>query len=167
VVNLDSEIQCRHPTLEDGATVYHLIKSCPPLDINSQYYYHIICSDFRKTCVIAEMDSSIVGFVSAYLKPEENDCLFVWQVAVAKEARGRKLALNMLQWLTSQSKCNFVQKLETTISPSNQASQKLFKRFAKQHQAKCLTFPFLDASHFGNTSHEEEILYRIFPLSKS
>jgi L-2,4-diaminobutyric acid acetyltransferase len=159
------KISYRHPTLEDGSAVYSLIKSCPPLDINSQYYYHIICSDFSQTCVVAEYDKKIIGFLSAYLKPEQADCLFAWQMAVATEARGRKVALNMLEWLTKQSKCTNVNTLETTISPSNQASQNIFKLFAKQHNANCQTFTFLEASHFDYNSHEDEILYKISPLN--
>ena len=154
----------RHPEFADGAGVYQLVKSSPPLDVNSQYYYHIICSDFRDTCVVAEIDGQIAGFLSAYLKPCDPDCLFVWQVVVAESARGRGLASDMLEWLFKQPKCTHIKCLETTISPSNQASQKLFRRFAEKHGAECLTFPFLDVSHFGDSGHEDEILFRITPL---
>lgn len=157
-------ISFRNPELEDGKNIYKLIKSCPPLDVNSQYYYHIICHDFRETCVIAEIEGQIVGFISGYIKPEKPNCLFVWQVAVSKKVRGGNLATNMLNWLTKRPKCHNINSLETTISPSNQASQKLFKRFAKSKNAVCRTLPFLNASHFGVNDHEEEILYKISPL---
>ena len=157
-------IRFRHPEFEDGAAVYQLIKSSPPLDVNSQYYYHILCSDFCDTCVIAEIDNRIAGFLSAYLKPRDENCLFVWQVVVSGEARGRGLASNMLEWLFKQPKCTHIKCLETTISPSNQASQRLFRRFAEMRGAECLTSPFLDVSHFGEDIHEDEILFRISPL---
>lgn len=154
----------KHPLLAEGSQVYALIKSCPPLDVNSQYYYHILCRDFRQTCVIAEIEATVVGFISAYRKPENPNCLFIWQVAVAEAARGQKLASTMLQWLIEQPACRAIQTIETTISPSNQASQRLFKRFAIAQQAVCTTSPFLTASDFGDSSHEEEILYQISPL---
>lgn len=47
----------------------------------------------------------------------------------------------------------------------NQTSQKLFIRFAKDHNANFETRLFLDKFNFDNESHEEEILYTIFPLN--
>ncbi len=151
----------RHPCFNDGLTIYNLIKSCPPLDINSIYYYYVLCRDFSETCVVAEWNKKIVGFISAYRKPQEMDCLFVWQVAVAEQARGKKLAANLLDWLINQSSCVRVKNLETTISSSNQPSQMLFKRFAERHQAVYHTSNFLETSRFGHQKHEEEILFRI------
>ena len=162
-----SKITYRNPIIEDGSEIYELIKSCPPLDVNSQYFYHIICHDFKKSCVIAEINQQVVGFVSGYIKPEDPCCLFVWQVAVSKKARGSNLATNMLTWLTKQPKCYNINSLEATVSPSNQASQKLFKRFAKSNNAICRTLPFLNASHFGVNDHEEEILFKISSLKIS
>jgi len=160
-----SDIHYCHPIRQDGRAVYKLIQTCPPLDLNSQYYYHIICHDFSQTCVIAKQHNEIIGFVSAYLKPNNKTSLFVWQVAVSEQARGHGLASHMLAWLTQQPSCKTINSLETTISPSNQASQKLFQRFATKHNSTLQTFPFLDASQFGNELHEDEILYRISPLT--
>ena len=160
-----SEINYRHPTLDDGSKIYGLVRSCPPLDVNSQYFYYILCKDFSNTCVVAEYDRNLLGFVSAYLQPEKPRSLFVWQVAVAKNARRKRLALNMLDWLIKQPKCIHIQSMETTISPLNQPSQKLFSRFAKDHNANLQTRLFLDKSNFDNESHEEEILYTLSPLN--
>jgi diaminobutyrate acetyltransferase len=163
-----SEITFRHPCLDDGAEIFQLIKDCPPLDVNSQYYYHIICDDFSETSVVAELDGQIVGFISGYLKPQKTNHLFIWQVAVSEKARGKKLASTMLEWITKQSRCNDITVLETTISPSNLASQNLFLRFAEKRDASVNTSVYLDASHFGSdlNSHEDEILYRIHLSSK-
>ena len=154
----------RHPLFEEGLAIYQLIKSCPPLDTNSIYYYYILCRDFSETCVVAEQNHQIMGFLSAYRKPQESDCLFVWQVAVSNEARGQHSATNMLDWLIARTTCENIRTVETTISPTNDASQNLFKRFANKHQAKYQTTPFLNISQFGNKTHEEEILFRIHPL---
>jgi len=160
-----SEINYRHPTLDDGANIYRLVKSCPPLDVNSQYYYYILCKDFNNTCVIAEYKRAALGFVSAYLRPKQPHCLFVWQVAVAKDTRGMGLASNMLEWLIKQPECCDIQYMEATISSSNKPSQGLFLQFAKDHNANYKTNLFLDESHFDDESHEEEVLYTIYPLN--
>jgi len=160
------KINYRHPFFKEGLAIYELVKRCPPLDTNSIYYYYLLCRDFSKTCVVAEQDNHIISFLSAYRKPQEQDCLFIWQVAVSKESRGQHIATNMLKWLIKQLSYANINILETTISPSNHASQALFRHFAQKYQARCKTSDFLDISIFGDHTHEAEILFRIGPLKR-
>lgn len=160
------KINYRHPFFREGLAIYTLVKRCPPLDTNTIYAYYLLCRDFSDTCVVAEQDNHLIGFLSAYRKPRELDCLFVWQIAVAKEARGKHIATNMLKWLLCQLSYANIRILETTTSPSNHASQAMFKNFAKKYQAKCDTSEFLDISMFGDQIHEAEILFRIGPLKR-
>lgn len=153
-----------HPKKENGREVHELIKSCPPLDLNSLYYYYLFCNDFSSTCVVAKLRGEIVGFLSGYLKPNNSQCYFVWQVAVSKKARRLGLAFGMLSWLMKQSRFAKIQCVETTITPSNLASLKLFKSFAKNYNANMEKVPFLGAEHFSDSSHEAEFLFRIKPL---
>ena len=87
----------RMPTSEDGAAIWELIRSCEPLDENSMYCNVIQCDHFAETCVLAEVAGETAGWVSAYVMPNDPETLFVWQVAVADEARGRGLGTLMLQ----------------------------------------------------------------------
>ncbi|MEK8018987.1 MAG: diaminobutyrate acetyltransferase [Candidatus Parabeggiatoa sp.] len=160
------KINYRHPFFKEGLAIYELVKRCPPLDTNSLYYYYLLCRDFSKTCVVAERDNHIISFLSAYRKPQEQDCLFVWQVAVSKDARGQHIATNMLDWLMEQLDEATIRILETTISPSNHASQALFRQFAKKYQGICETNDFIDMAMFGDQAHEAEILFRIGPLKR-
>ncbi len=153
----------RDPILEDGKAVHELIQRCPPLDVNSSYNYFLLCSHFRDTCVVAEADDRIIGFLSAYLIPSRPDTLFIWQVAVDEVARGLGLAGRMLEQVTERPACAEVTTLETTISPSNISSRRVFERFAEKHEAKSSEETFLEARHFGAEAHEEERLIRIGP----
>ncbi len=153
----------RTPVLEDGKAVHELIQRCPPLDVNSSYNYFLLCSHFRDTCVVAEAGDRIVGFLSAYIIPSRPDTLFIWQVAVDEEARGLGLAGRMLEQVTERPVCEDITTLETTISPSNTSSRRVFERFADEHQAKSSEETFLEAKHFGAEAHEEERLIRIGP----
>ena len=156
-------INLRPPELEDGKAVHELIKRCPPLDINSSYNYFLLCSHFRDTCVVAEANDQIVGFLSAYLIPSRPDTVFIWQVAVDESARGTGLAGRMLEQVTERPVCANVRTLETTISPSNLSSRRVFERFAEKHHATSHEETFLEARHFGAEAHEEERLIRIGP----
>ncbi len=160
----NNPITLRLPQLEDGKAVHELIKRCPPLDVNSSYNYFLLCSHFRDTCVVAEANDQIVGFLSAYLIPARPDTLFIWQVAVDETARGSGLAGRMLEHVAERPDCAHVCAMETTISPSNLSSRRVFERFAEKHQAETSEETFLEAKHFGAEAHEDERLIRIGPL---
>lgn len=154
----------RKPTVTDGVRVHALIAGCSPLDSNSMYCNLLQCSHFADTCVLAENEGDIAAFLSAYLKPNDPEVIFIWQIAVAAKYRGLGLASRMLNALMRRSITNQVSYIETSITPSNQASANLFERFA-QKQAATLTKSvlFSKAEHFGG-QHDDEVLFRIGPL---
>lgn len=67
----------RMPTQEDGLSIHELIAQCAPLDQNSAYCNFLQSSHFQHTCLIAEQQELLVGFVSAYRKPEKPNELFI------------------------------------------------------------------------------------------
>lgn len=155
----------RRPQLADGRPVHALVRRCPPLDLNSSYSYFLLCSHHADTCVVAQRGDAIMGFLSAYRLPRAPHTLFVWQVAVDAALRGRGLAGQMLAELLARPACAGVQWLETTVSPSNQASRRVFARFAERQQAVWHEEVFLSREHFGPEAHEEEVLLRIGPFT--
>lgn len=157
---MEDEIILRHPTKEDGLTVFNLIKASPPLDLNSSYYYYMMCADFGKSSLVAERGGELLGYISGYIPPEDEGTLFVWQVAVSEAARGKGLAGALLSNLV-QDWNGLITTLKTTISPSNKASQALFKGFAEKNEYPITTSEFLKASDFGPGDHESEELYTI------
>lgn len=120
----------RKPDDADGPAIWELIRACKPLDENSLYCNLIQCDHFRDTCVVAEMDGRVVGWISGYIKPGDPDTVFVWQVAVSEAARGRGLGQRMLTALLKRDACEDVTRLQTTITADNAASWGLFTRFA-------------------------------------
>lgn len=154
----------RKPTLSDAPAVHALIDRCKPLDLNSPYAYLLLCTDFVETCAVAEIEGELAGFVSSYLKPEDPSVLFVWQVAVSQEARGHGVGKGLLRELLSRHVCARVQHLETTITPSNEASWKLFYSLASERGALCARHTAFHANDFGAHSHEEEHMLRISPV---
>jgi len=164
--DITGTINLRIPDIHDGSTIHNLIKSSPPLDCNSLYCYLLICRDFRKTSVLAETDNNIAGFISAYIPPEKPDTLFVWQVAVHERARKLGLATMMLDEIIARPGLENIAYIETTVTPSNGASETLFRRYAEKHNTSCIESVCFPAELFGSGSHEEEVLFRIGPLKK-
>lgn len=165
----ENDILIRAPRLEDGAAMHALIKACPPLDVNSAYLYFLVCDHFRATSVVAELEGKVVGCISAYRRPDRPEVLFIWQVAVHSDARGQGLGRRMLDAAAARSDAKHAKWMETTISPSNTASRRLFASWAESQGLEITEEPYLEPDHFhaGGTdeTHEAECLFRIGPLS--
>lgn len=158
-------MELRQPAASDGLSVHALIAECPPLDVNSLYCNLLQCTHFAATSVIAVAAGRTVGFVSGYLRPDRPDRLFIWQVAVAAEARGRKLGLRLLLAVLARPVCRDVRYVETTITHGNAASWALFSALADRLGAAQSRSPLFERDrHFGG-GHDTEILLTIGPFS--
>lgn len=159
------DVLLRPPTLDDGMDVFALIEACPPLDTNSSYCNLLQCSHFSSTSVAAEANGEIVGFISGYLQPDQPEVLFIWQVAVASQARGIGLASRMLEDILSRPTCSEVRYLETTITEDNKASWALFERLAAALSTAIESSAWLDQQQHFKDQHPSELLVRIGPLT--
>lgn len=154
------QITYREPRLEDGGRIHQLIQRAGTLDLNSAYLYFLLADHFRATCAVAESGDDLVGFVTAYRKPEQPDCLFVWQIGVSADARGQGVASHLLQELQSRDWFGSIKRIELTISPDNPASQGLFTRWAEKLGRPIETRPYMSAELLGG-GHQPEDLYFI------
>jgi L-2,4-diaminobutyric acid acetyltransferase len=151
----------RAPMSEDGADVWDLIQKSGPLDENSIYCNLVQCDHFATTCVIAELGGMIVGWISAFIPPDDPETLFVWQVAVGEAARGRGVAKKMLKELFNRPVCAEVTQLKTTITADNDASWALFNSFADNMDAELDHEPhYKEDAHFGG-KHATEYMVTI------
>ena len=158
------DVTYRPPQLADAARVHALVDECKPLDLNSTYAYMLLCTHFSETCVVADLHGELVGFVSGYLKPSDDTILFIWQVAVNPKARGLGVGKRMLREVLERPACRRVRHLETSVTPSNEASWALFRAFARDRKADCTESTLFRSEDFGNEKHEEEQLLRIGPF---
>ncbi len=154
----------RKPSSEDGAEVWKLVKNTRILDLNSSYSYLMWCSHFSETSVIVEENKEIIGFISGFIKPTSPNQLFIWQVAVAESARGKGLASKMLHHLLSRESCANINYIETTVSPSNIPSQKLFHGLARDLGSEIHVSTGFTENDFPEQGHEDEWLHQIGPF---
>lgn len=143
--------------------MWRIARDSGTLDLNASYAYLLWCRDFAATSVVATVDGEPAGFVTGYRRPKQPATLMVWQVAVDERHRGRRIASRMLDALL-KGLDRPVSSLETTITPDNEASIRLFSRFAESRGAAVLREPAFDSSLFPD-GHESELLFRIGPLS--
>ena len=163
----DAPTLLQPPVAADAAQVHKLVSDCRPLDLNSTYAYLLLCQHFSDTCVVARTNKGIVGFVSGYRLPADPDSFFVWQVAVHPHMRGARLGVHMLRHLLARKSVATARFIETTVSPSNEASRRMFQRFAASVGAPINEQMLFDRSAFGEEEHEEEVLLKIGPFARA
>lgn len=163
--NMTQTLTIGMPTVEDGALMWKLVKEST-LDLNSAYKYIMMCEYFKETCVVVKENNELQGFITAFIPPERQDVVFVWQVGVDPSQQGKGLASKMLNELVSRPACKNVRFLEATVTPSNIASQSLFRGFAKKKQTECEVSDCFPADIFPEEGHEAEQTFRIGPLTK-
>ncbi|MFJ8654648.1 diaminobutyrate acetyltransferase [Streptomyces rochei] len=161
-----ADLQIDRPRVADGAALWRIARDSKVLDLNSSYSYLLWCRDFAATSAVARDErGEPVGFVTGYVRPDRPDTLLVWQVAVDEAYRGRRLAATLLDGLAARTVAERgLTTLETTISPDNTASQRLFTSFAERHGARLEREVLFDTGLFPDGPHEPEVLYRIGPL---
>jgi L-2,4-diaminobutyric acid acetyltransferase len=162
-----TELLLDTPGLADGAEMWRIARDSEILDLNSSYSYLLWCRDFSRTSVVArDGGGRPVGFVTGYVRPDSPRTLVVWQVAVDRSHQGRGIAAQMLDDLAMRGAAEGVYQLETTITPGNEASQRLFTSFGERHGALVQRQELFDETLFPKgQSHEPEVLYRIGPLT--
>ena len=164
-----SRLTIRHAEVADGARIWQLVTDCEVLDTNSCYAYLLLCRDFSSTTLVAEDEGAIQAFVTAYLPPNRQDTIFVWQIGASASVRRRGLGKSLLRALLQGDACRDVQYLEATITPSNTASLRLFRSLAEELGVEFRTLSGFGSGDFDprqecSTQHEPEDLVRIGPL---
>jgi L-2,4-diaminobutyric acid acetyltransferase len=162
LVEIDS-VRFSKPTVEDGAAMWELVNEST-LDQNSAYKYIMMCEFFAETCVVAKEDDQVVGFVTAFIPPERQDVVFVWQIGVHSSQRGKGLASKLLDELVQRDGCQEVKYVEATVTPSNSASQALFRRLARSYDTECKVSECFSEDLFPEAGHEEELTFRVGPI---
>ncbi|SDJ11858.1 diaminobutyrate acetyltransferase [Natribacillus halophilus] len=151
------------PAVQDGSKMWELAKKLG-LDLNSSYKYLMMSEYFSETCVVAKEEGELVGFITAFILPEQDDTVFVWQVGVDSSQRGKGLASRMLDELLERNACQEIKFLEATVTPSNDASQKLFRRLARTNGTACHVSECFSEELFPEDHHEPELSFRIGPM---
>ncbi|QDU80596.1 L-2,4-diaminobutyric acid acetyltransferase [Polystyrenella longa] len=162
----NQKLTLRQPTTMDAGWMWRLVRETGVLDSNSCYLYLLLCRDFSESCIVAEDGSRIVGFISGYRPPETPNTLFIWQVGVSQSARRRGIALRML--ISLVDRCRQQQGLEyveATVTADNQASRRLFEKYANANRLDINEETGFVESEFVFGGHDAEPRLRIGPLN--
>ena len=145
----------------DGPTLWELARA-NGLDENSPYAYLLWAECFHDTTVVATEagDDRPVAFVMAFRRPDDPATVFVWQIGVDASHRRKGIAGALLDELVARTGATH---LDASVTPSNTASETLFRRFGARHDAPVDTHELFSEELFP-AGHEAEVLFRIGPL---
>ncbi|MFF0746106.1 diaminobutyrate acetyltransferase [Streptomyces sp. NPDC004111] len=170
-LSLNDGLEIDSPRVEDGAAIWRIARDSEVLDLNSSYSYLLWCRDFATTSVVARdrPGGAPIAFITGYVRPERPETLVVWQVAVDGEHRGRGLAGTLLDALTTKVAASHgISTVETTVTPDNVPSDRLFTSYAQRRGADLTRKVLFDQEHFpaeSGDAHLPEVLYRINPVA--
>lgn len=161
----------RSPSLRDGPRIWELVRYSSGLDLNSPYSYLLLCRHFSETCLVAESGGILQGFVTGYIPPGQPDTIFVWQIAVAPTCRRSGVGRRLLDALLDRLLQLGVRFMEATVTPTNEASRRLFRAVADGRGAGFRECSFFDRGLFpsgngGISPHEPEVLLRLGPFDR-
>jgi L-2,4-diaminobutyric acid acetyltransferase len=135
------------------------------LDLNSPYAYVLVGEHHADTSIVAVDDQErLVGFVIAYRPPSEPDAVFVWQVAVDPAQRGAGIGRRLLHEVVDRAREQGALALTATVTPSNEASRRLFQAVATDRGARYDEQPLFGADLFPGEGHEPEHRIHISPV---
>lgn len=160
-----ASISFRSPRPDDGREMWRIARDSGALDLNSPYAYVLAGDHFAATSVVADAgDGALAGFVTAYVPPDEPDVVFVWQVAVDHSHRGEGLGRRLLHEVIERVADDRVRAMAATVTPSNEASRRLFRSVARDRGAEYREDPHFAAQLFPGEGHEPENRLLISPL---
>lgn len=158
-------LRVREARPEDGAQLWRLVKESESLELNSGYSYVMMSRFFSDSCLVAEEDDQVIGFVAAFVPPSDPDAVFVWQIGVDRGHRGRGLAGRLLLELLKTERCRPLKRLIATVSPDNKPSMALFRSLARRLDTGFDQRPFFPGEVFPEPGHEPEHLVEVGPLA--
>ncbi|OCL84133.1 diaminobutyrate acetyltransferase [Arcobacter porcinus] len=154
---MDVNTTLKKPDKSNSKEIFKIIKESKTLDLNSEYLYLLLSTHFKDSCSLAFIEGELASLVLAYYLPNEEETLFIWQIATKEKFRGKNLTLKLLEDIVSRKEIN---KLITTVSPDNIASRKIFEKFAKNNNSEIKKSILFSKDDFIN-SHEDEVLFTI------
>ncbi|MEU9410977.1 diaminobutyrate acetyltransferase [Streptomyces sp. NPDC048281] len=152
-------VRLDRPGTTDGAEMWQLVRDSSGLDHNSSYFYLLWCRDFADTSIVArDVSGRLLGFVAGFRRPVAPHTLFVWQIAVTAEHRGRGLGARMLESLVNRSEAR-ITAIEASLTPDNSASAALFDSFARRRGASVQCLTLFEPGHFPDDHEAEELIH--------
>ena len=151
----------RNCTVEDVEGVRKFVDVCKPLELHTPFTYWTLFNYFSNLCFLMIEGEELIGFISGIRSSLDKDVVYLWQIGVSKEQRGKNYALLLIGHFIKAViglDCN---KIQVSISPENQASYNTFVKYAKEHSYTFAKIGEVKYNDQLSDKKEYEILYEL------
>ena len=151
----------RNCTVGDVDRVRRFVDTCKPLDLHTPFTYWALFNYSSNLCFIIEENEDVIGFVSGIRSSVEKDIVYLWQIGVSKDQRGKNYSSVLIEnFIGSVSSLN-CNKIQVSIDLNNEASYNTFLKYTKEHS---YNFKKVGEVKYRDTltdKNEYEIMYQI------
>ena len=144
---------------EDYINFRNMAKNCSPLDIHTPYTYWVVGQFFSEGCFLLEDNEKIVGSIMTVTK---DDTVFIWQIAILAEYRGKGLSDMLYEAVYNYAKGKGIERIMLSIDPSNLNSLSAFRRFCEKRQLNYRKQGTVDINIPEEAYTEYENIYEIY-----
>jgi len=123
----------RNCSEEDVDKIRIFVSECKPLDLHTSITYWTLFKYFPNLCYVMLENDKVIGFVSGLRSSLEKDVVYLWQIGINKEHRGKSYASTLIEYFIKSAinlNCN---KIQFTIAPENESSYNAFLKYSKEH----------------------------------
>jgi diaminobutyrate acetyltransferase len=107
--------------------IHSFVSDCDVLETYPEHVYRILLRHFGDTCLVAESDGVIVGFLLGFRSQTRADLFFIWQIGVSVSARRQGVGAAILRDVENRLSSHEAARIECTIDPENEPSIRLFE----------------------------------------
>lgn len=156
-------VQIRRPRVEEGSAIWDLVCGAGSLDLDGRHVLPLLVSSFADTCLVAEADGALVGFVGGYRTATTPGSVLLWEIDVDAAFRRQGLGNALLHALIQCPSCADVEYLEAAVGSFNIAARRLLRGFARDLDTSCeMTLGPLESSR--SQGREGQDLLRVGPI---
>ncbi len=130
-------IRIRRPRAQESSAIWDLLRRSESPDPDARHALPLLVTNFADTCLVAEIEGAVVGFVGAYRSPGPPQSLLVWQIDVDAAFRQQGLGNALLHALLQCPGCADIEYLEASVDPTNLATRRLFEGLARDLETEC------------------------------
>ena len=113
---------------EDAGEIHGFIGKIEGLVQHPGHFYSIMARYFGDSFFLMEEDSRIIGLVWGFISQMDTDTLFLWQIGVAGEYRGKGVSYRLLDRFISYAREKGCMRVRATVETGNFASWKMFEK---------------------------------------
>ena len=116
------DFKIRRVKEEDFFEIMNLASKCNPIPIERDSIYHLFTRYFADTCLVAEKDNKIVGYILGFFSQQDKTVAYIHNICVSPDFRRKKIGSSLYQKFFQNMKKKKCQRVFLIINPVNRLS---------------------------------------------